>query len=92
MRIVVPDSTDHEALHDVIYNELCVGPMRAGSKTRYAQITARLVPCGAQGIILGCTHIGLLIDEKDRQLTVLDSTGIHARAAVDYAFETVRKW
>jgi amino-acid racemase len=82
---VVPPPADRQAIHDVIYNELCHGVIREDSRREFRQILARLAADGAESVILGCTEIGLLISQADSPLPVHDSTKIHAAAAVDFA-------
>ena len=83
--VIVPDRNDRDLVHRVIYDELCFGEIRKGSKEAYRRIIKNLVRSGAQGIILGCTEIGLLIGVKDSPVPVFDTTRIHAEAAVEFA-------
>ncbi|MBE9181514.1 aspartate/glutamate racemase family protein [Oculatella sp. LEGE 06141] len=83
--VLIPDQRGIEVVHQVIYNELCLGQVNADSKERYRQIIADLVVAGAEGIILGCTEITLLIQPSDSDVPVFDTTAIHAEAAVEYA-------
>jgi aspartate racemase len=69
----------------VIYDELCLGEIKGASREGYVQIMDRLVEQGAQGIILGCTEISLLVCQGDSAVPLFDTTRIHAEAAVDYA-------
>lgn len=85
IEVIVPDEQERQAVHDVIYNELCLGNVRQESKRRYVDIMGHLVRRGTQGIVLGCTEIGLLVGQKDSEVPVFDTTGIHAQAAVEYA-------
>jgi len=82
---IVPYETDRQRVHDIIYNELCHGLIRAESRAAFQEIITGLACEGAQGVILGCTEIGLLITASDSCLPVHDSTVIHANAAVDFA-------
>ena len=75
--------------HRIIYDELCVGVIRDDSRETYRAIMANLVARGAQGIILGCTEIGLLVGASDTTVPVFDTTRIHAEAAVDWALADV---
>lgn len=79
---LVPGAGDRDAVHRIIYEELCVGKLRAESKEHLERIIQRLGQAGAQGVILGCTELGLLISEAEGALPVFDTTRIHARAAV----------
>ena len=85
LQVMTPSKNDREAVHQVIYEELCAGKIIPSSKQRYAEIIERLVTNGAQGIILGCTEIGLLVHQKDSQVPLFDTTRIHALAAAEYA-------
>jgi aspartate racemase len=69
----------------VIYDELVVGEIRQDSKNRFIDIIERLVAAGAEGIILGCTEIGLLVHDGDCRVPLFDTTRIHAEAAVEFA-------
>jgi aspartate racemase len=81
----VPGPDDRETIHRIIYDELCRGVIRDESRARYRSVIARLVAQGAQAVILGCTEIGLLLGPDDADVPLLDTTVIHARAAVDAA-------
>jgi len=85
LNVVIPAADDREIIHRVIYDELCAGVINLSSKQAYAGIIDRLIADGAQGIILGCTEIGLLVKSEDSSVPLFDTTEIHARAAVDYA-------
>jgi aspartate racemase len=83
--VLVPEVAEREMIHRVIYDELCLGDITASSKAQYRAVIDRLVHRGAQGIILGCTEIGLLIQADDCRVPVFDTTRLHARAAVEWA-------
>jgi aspartate racemase len=83
--VLIPSDEGREIVHKVIYDELVMGKIEPTSKAQYIQIIEELVSMGAQGIILGCTEIGLLVGEKDVAVPVFDTTLIHATAAVEYA-------
>lgn len=83
--VMVPEAAERDDIHRVIYDELCLGVARTESKARYLQIMDRLIGRGAQGIILGCTEIGLLVQQVDSRVPVFDTTRIHAEAAVEWA-------
>jgi aspartate racemase len=85
LRVLVPDDGDRKIVHDVIYGELCVGVVSDASREEYRRIMAALVLAGAQGILLGCTEIDLLVGADDASVPVFDTTALHARAAVDLA-------
>ena len=82
LSVLTPDEADMDIVHDVIYNELCLGIVREESKAEYLRIIGDLSTRGAQGVILGCTEIGLLIAQEDTSLPVFDTTRIHAEQAV----------
>lgn len=79
--VLVPEGQDIELVNDVIYNELCLGIISEESKEKYLRIIEKLKARGAQGVILGCTEIGLLIQQKESSLPVFNTTQIHAEKA-----------
>jgi aspartate racemase len=81
LKVLVPPAEDREIIHDVIYNELCRGRIDEGSRQQYQRITTDLVKAGAQGAILGCTEIGLLLRPDDVAVPLFDTAQIHAEAA-----------
>lgn len=85
LTVLIPDDQEREIIDRVIYHELVLGVIRPESKAQYVQVIGRLVQSGAQGIILGCTEIGLLVHQKDSPVPVFDTARIHAEAAVEYA-------
>lgn len=85
LEVLIPGEAEREVVHRVIYDELVKGVIRAESKAAYVGIIEKLVAAGAQGIILGCTEIGLLVKPADSPAPLFDTTLIHALAAVDYA-------
>ncbi|MCL1038669.1 aspartate/glutamate racemase family protein [Shewanella submarina] len=85
IRVLVPDEAGRERVHQVIYQELCQGQIWDDSRNDYLAIMDKLVEQGAQGIILGCTEIGLLVKQSDTQTPLFDTTAIHAEAAVKLA-------
>jgi amino-acid racemase len=87
LEVLVPDEPDRSAIHEIIYRELVVGAVRDASRQRYSAAIASLVERGAQGIILGCTEIGLLIGAQDAEVPVFDTTQLHAQAAVSLALQ-----
>lgn len=82
LSVLVPQEEERAQVHQIIYQELCQGKICPESKTRYQQIIAGLDARGAQGVILGCTEIGLLISQADSALPIFDTTQLHAEAAV----------
>ena len=83
--VMIPDAPEREIVHRVIYDELVMGKIRQGSRNKYVDIIERLVRNGAQGVILGCTEMGLLVHPGDCEVPLFDTTRIHAEAAVEYA-------
>ncbi|NHF60719.1 aspartate/glutamate racemase family protein [Flavobacteriaceae bacterium TP-CH-4] len=85
LEVLVPETSEREEVHAIIYNELVHGKMTESSRERYKLITENLQSRGAEGVILGCTEIGLLLSENDVSLPVFDTTKIHAHKAVEWA-------
>ncbi len=85
--VLIPEGQDIEAVNRIIYDELCLGSVLETSKETYLHIIERLKNRGAQGVILGCTEIGLLIQQKDVDLPVFDTTKIHAVKAARLSLE-----
>jgi amino-acid racemase len=83
--VVIPDDADREMVHKIIYGELVLGLVRDGSRAEYRRIIQRLVDQGAQGVILGCTEISMLVGPSDSPVPIFDTTAIHARKAAEYA-------
>ena len=82
---LVPGEADRTVVHDIIYEELCRGIVRADSRARYLEVVARMSEEGADGVIFGCTEVGLLVSEDDFDIPAFDTTLIHAEAALDFA-------
>ena len=87
LKVIIPNEADRQEIHSIIYQELCAGEIKSSSEEQLKVIIERLVSNGAQGIILGCTELPLLIKQDDSPVPVLDTTRIHAEAAVEYALE-----
>jgi aspartate racemase len=85
IEVVVPDVGDREFVNHVIYHELCLGVLNPDSRKRFLRIMEELGGTGAEGIILGCTEIGLLVKQEDSSVPLLDTTAIHARSAAQLA-------
>jgi aspartate racemase len=85
--VLVPEKDERNFIDSVIFDELCVGKINASSKERFKLIIEGLVEKGAEGIILGCTEIPLLIKQDDAKVPILDTTEIHAKAAVEFALK-----
>ena len=81
---IIPDDRDRTEIHRVIYDELAKGELKTSSKENYINIINRQIESGAEGIILGCTEIPLLIKQEDVSIPVFDTTTIHANAAFDF--------
>lgn len=87
LNVSVPSAQEREIIHRVIYDELVLGKIEPHSKAQYMDIMEQMVRRGAEGIILGCTEIGLLIHPEDSRVPLFDTTRIHAETAVDYALQ-----
>ena len=85
IEVIIPEDADRQIIHDIIYNELCLGVIKDDSRQKYIDIINKLCANGAEGIILGCTEIPLLIKQSDVLIPVYDTTKIHAESAVDFA-------
>jgi aspartate racemase len=85
LSVIIPKAADREIVHKVIYGELVLGQINPASKVEYVRIIENLVRQGAEGIILGCTEIGLLVKDADSTVPLFDTTRIHALAAVEFA-------
>jgi aspartate racemase len=82
LRVIVPDADARGEVHRVIYEELCLGVIRDDSRAFYRDVITQLVAAGAQGVILGCTEIGLLISQADSTVPLFDTTRLHVEAGV----------
>lgn len=87
IEVLIPSDSDVEIVNNIIYDELCLGIISEKSKSKYIRIINKLKEDGAQGVILGCTEIGLLIGQEDTILPVFDTTQIHATKAAMLAIE-----
>lgn len=85
LNVLVPNEADRQIVHDIIYQELCMGEILDESRIEYRRIMADLEAQGAQGIILGCTEITLLVNQEDSKVPQFDTTFIHAETAVTWA-------
>jgi aspartate racemase len=85
LRVLVPGEADRQLVHRVIFQELCAGVITPASRQAYREVIARLAAAGAEGVILGCTEIELLIGQADSPVQVFPTTRIHAEAAVTAA-------
>ena len=83
--VIIPDPSDREIVHGVIFNELCLGIAKPESRGQLVRIMTGLVGAGAEGIILGCTELELLVHAEDSPAPLFPTAKIHALAAVEYA-------
>ena len=87
IEVLTPDDNERETIHRVIFDELCAGKVRDGSRAGYVKIIEGLAARGAEAVVLGCTEIPLLIGPADSPIPVFDTTAIHARRAVEWSLE-----
>lgn len=85
LEVLIPEAGEREVVHRVIYEELVLGKVRDVSRDQYKDVIEKLTAAGAQGVILGCTEIGLLVRQEDCRVPLFDTTVIHAVAAVELA-------
>jgi len=85
--VVIPNDEDREVIHNIIYNELVRGIIKDDSREKYIKIIDKLVDKGAEGVVLGCTEIPILIKQKDVSIPIFNTTEIHSKAAVRYAID-----
>ena len=84
LQVLIPENDARAEVHRIIYDELCQGQFLDSSRQYYSKVIKDLANKGAEGVILGCTEIGLLIQQADSPIAVFDTTAIHAAAAVDF--------
>lgn len=87
INVIIPDKNDIEIINEVIYDELCLGIINSNSKKKFLEIVDKLRNKGAEGIILGCTEIGLLIKNEDTDVPLFDTAIIHAEQAAMYSIK-----
>ena len=87
LKVLIPAEDKRAEVHRIIKKELCAGKFKDSSRQYYIDVIATLAEQGAEGVILGCTEIGLLITQDDSLIPVFDTTAIHARAAVRFLLE-----
>jgi aspartate racemase len=85
LNVLVPNREDRQIVHKIIYQELCLGKIQVDSKAEYLRIINELSSQGAEAVILGCTEIGMLVNQNDTKVRLFDTTVIHAEKAVEYA-------
>ncbi len=83
--VLIPGPEERDAIHAILYSELCLGQVKDASRAVFNAIIGRLRERGAQGVVLGCTEIPLIVRQADHDIPVFDTTAIHAKAAVDFA-------
>ena len=83
--VVVPDEAERALVHQIIYDELCIGRVTEASRQAFVDVAQRLERRGADSLILGCTEVGMLLDESNASVPIFDTALIHADAAVDFA-------
>ncbi|MEH6940729.1 aspartate/glutamate racemase family protein [Bacillus sp. JJ722] len=83
IKVVIPNECDREVVNNIIFEELCLGKISQTSRECYKQVIEKLIKNGAEGIILGCTEIGLLVKDEDSTVPLFDTTTIHALEAVN---------
>lgn len=84
LQVLIPESDERAEVHRIIKRELCVGQFKDSSRQYYSQVIKDLAAQGAEGVILGCTEIGLLIKQADSPIPVFDTTAVHAASAVAF--------
>ncbi|MFK7864709.1 MAG: aspartate/glutamate racemase family protein [Pseudohongiellaceae bacterium] len=89
LEVITPNSEDRKLIHDVIYNELCLGKVSEDSRYRYLEIIERLKAQGADSIILGCTEIALLVEQCHTDAPLYDTTTLHAQGAINFALADI---
>ena len=87
LEVIIPDEEERHTIHNILYSELCMGEIKKISKEAFQRIIENLVAKGAEGVILGCTEIPLLVKQEDYEIPLFDTTSLHARAAVEYALQ-----
>ena len=87
LEVIVPKKEDRQIIHQIIYQELCLGEIKSSSRDQYVKILNKLVDSGAEAVILGCTEIPLLVHQEDVNIPLFDTTNIHAETAVEYALK-----
>lgn len=85
--VLIPDAAGRSVVHEIIYQELCLGNVLDESRNQYLQIIDQLVEQGAEAVILGCTEIGMLVEQADTPVKLFDTTAIHAERAVALALK-----
>ena len=84
LEVIIPEEKEQDVVNEIIYNELCKGKINKKSREKYLEIIEKMIEQKVEGIILGCTEIGLLIKQSDVSVKIFDTTIIHARKAVEF--------
>jgi len=87
IEVLIPEEPERQLIHDILYDELCLGELKEYSRKQFRDIIFNLVAQGAEGIILGCTEIPLIVKQDDYEAPLYDTTALHAQAAVDFALQ-----
>ncbi len=87
IEVVIPEEQDRQTIHTILYDELCLGEIKQASKEAFQRIIADLEIKGAQGVVLGCTEIPLIVKQEDSSIPLYDTTTLHAVAAVEFALK-----
>jgi aspartate racemase len=83
--VIIPDDSERDEIHRILYSELCLGEIKASSRETFYTVIEKLISRGAQGVILGCTEIPLIVKQSDYETPLFDTTTLHAEAAVTLA-------
>jgi aspartate racemase len=87
LEVIIPTDEERDVIHSILYSELCFGDLKPESKQTFQEIIANLAARGAEGIVLGCTEIPLIVKQEDYEIQLYDTTALHAKAAVDLALQ-----
>ncbi len=87
IEVLIPEEEQRQIVHDILYDELCLSQLKESSRQQFKKIILDLVAKGAEGIILGCTEIPLIVKQEDYEIHLYDTTRLHAEAAVDFALQ-----
>jgi aspartate racemase len=87
LEVIIPTDEERDAIHSILYSELCFGDIKNESKETFQKIIAHLEARGAEGVVLGCTEIPLIVKQEDYEIQLYDTTALHAKAAVDLALQ-----
>jgi aspartate racemase len=87
IEVLIPEEDERKSIHAILYDELCLGEIKTISKDKFKNIITNLKTRGAEGIILGCTEIPLIVKQEDYEIILYNTTMLHAQAAVDFALQ-----